>query len=119
LLAFPPLILFFEFKDPILLWTLFLIANFFLFINTGPLNAAIINVVLPESRATAVALNILIIHIFGDALSPVLIGELSDKYGLMVAAQGISFTTLLAAFIILFGAKHLQQDEQAISNQSH
>jgi MFS transporter, Spinster family, sphingosine-1-phosphate transporter len=115
LLAFPPLILFFEFKDPILLWTLFLIANFFLFINTGPLNAAIINVVLPERRATAVALNILIIHILGDALSPVLIGEMSDRFGLMAAAQGISFTTLVAAFIILFGAKYLQEDEQAIS----
>ncbi len=117
LLAFPPLILVFEVTNPTYLWSLMLIANFLLFINTGPLNAAIINVVLPERRSIAIAMNILIIHLLGDALSPVLIGKLSDQYGLMVAAQGISVATVVAAVILIFGARHLEHDEQMIAQK--
>ena len=96
---------------------MFTIATFLLFINTGPLNAAIINVVLPERRATAVAMNILIIHILGDALSPLLIGRISDQYGLVLATKIMSIATLLAAFILIVGSKHLEKDEAAVGQQ--
>ena len=43
---------------------------FFLFLNTGPTNAILANVVHPLLRAPGFALNILVIHLFGDAISP-------------------------------------------------
>jgi hypothetical protein len=33
----------------------------------------------------------------------------------MVAAQGISVATVIAAFILIFGSRHLERDEQAIA----
>ena len=43
---------------------------FFLFFNTGPSNTILANVTLPSIRSTAFAVNILVIHALGDAVSP-------------------------------------------------
>jgi MFS transporter, Spinster family, sphingosine-1-phosphate transporter len=61
------------------------IAEFFLFLNTGPLNTVIINVTNPAVRAMAFALNIFFIHALGDAVSPSILGWLSDQWGLRSA----------------------------------
>ena len=57
-------------------------AETFLFLNMGPLNAAIVSVTRLETRSMAFAANILIIHLLGDAFSPALIGWGSDLFGL-------------------------------------
>lgn len=57
-------------------------AEFFLFLNTGPLNTVIVNVTRPAVRAMAFAVNIFFIHALGDAVSPTLLGWLSDRWGL-------------------------------------
>jgi len=57
-------------------------AEFFLFLNTGPLNTVIVNVTPPALRARAFAVNIFIIHALGDAVSPAALGWLSDYWGL-------------------------------------
>ena len=49
-------------------------AEFFLFLNTGPLNTAIVNSVSAPVRATAVSVNLFCIHFFGDTFSPQIIG---------------------------------------------
>lgn len=54
------------------------VAELLIFASTGPVNSAILNVVKPGERATAVALSILTIHLFGDVPSPPLIGWISD-----------------------------------------
>ena len=51
-------------------WVMCFIAVFCLFFNTGPSNAILANVTHPSVRATAFAVNILAIHLLGDALSP-------------------------------------------------
>jgi MFS family permease len=56
-------------------------AELLLFMSTGPLNAAIVNAVSPLERASAAALMMFAIHLFGDVPSPVLIGYLSDHLG--------------------------------------
>ncbi|MSM39225.1 MAG: MFS transporter [Geobacter sp.] len=61
------------------------LAEFFLFLNTGPLNTVIVNVSPPGMRAMAFAVNIFIIHALGDAISPAIIGRLSDAFGLRSA----------------------------------
>jgi MFS family permease len=57
-------------------------AEFFLFLNTGPLNTVIVNVTGPPVRAMAFAVNIFFIHALGDAVSPTFLGWLSDWWGL-------------------------------------
>src|ERR1043166_2189366 len=59
-------------------WVCMFVALFFLFFNTGPANTALANVTHPSVRATAFALNILIIHALGDAIAPPLIGAVDQ-----------------------------------------
>jgi hypothetical protein len=54
------------------------LAELLLFMSTGPINAAIVNLVSAGERAAAVALSILTIHLLGDVISPSLIGAISD-----------------------------------------
>jgi MFS transporter, Spinster family, sphingosine-1-phosphate transporter len=67
------------------------VAQLCLFLSTGPINAAIVNLVLATERATAIALGVFAIHLLGDALSPPLIGALSDAFSL---AQGVKILPL-------------------------
>jgi MFS transporter, Spinster family, sphingosine-1-phosphate transporter len=66
-------------REPVLI--LAFVAEFFLFLNTGPLNAALIGCVPANLRAMSIAVNVLFIHAFGDAISPYLMGWISDLFG--------------------------------------
>ncbi|HEV7474705.1 MAG TPA: MFS transporter [Pyrinomonadaceae bacterium] len=68
---------------------------FFLFINNAPFHAILINSVPPLVRATAVALNIVIIHIMGDVISRFGVGVLSDS----IQAGGLSFMSSIAGLL--------------------
>ena len=81
-------------------------AEFFLFLNTGPLNAAIVNSVTAPIRATAVGLNFFIIHCFGDTFSPQIIGAISDRVQSLRMAMGATLVALVLSGTILWaGAK--------------
>ena len=69
---------FFFLNDRALLLPLLIAINFFLFWHTGPINTVIANVASPNIRAMAVSFQILMIHILGDAFSPLLMGGMSD-----------------------------------------
>ena len=56
-----------------------------LFMPLGPIAAALVHVTEQPVRPMAFAVNIFIIHILGDALSPVLIGQAADGWGLKTA----------------------------------
>jgi len=81
------------------------VAEFFLLLNTGPLNAAVINSVGPHVRAAALSLNIFIFHLFGDVPSAALIGVLSDKYSLQVAFMGPVVAIALSSTILFYGMR--------------
>lgn len=53
-------------------------AMFLLFLGAGPVNTLILESVPPNLRASAMALSIFLIHLFGDVPSPLLVGQLSD-----------------------------------------
>lgn len=78
------------------------IAAFFLLLNTSPLNAAVLNSVGAHVRATAIAVNIFIIHILGDVPSPTMMGWVADHRSLQAAfilpviAMGISSAILFS-----------------------
>ena len=58
-----------------------LLAQFFMWCYNGPINAIIVNSVPAGMRARAVSMSILSIHLFGDAISPTIIGLISDRTG--------------------------------------
>lgn len=113
LLAFPLFIgtLFIPFPFA---WISLFGAVFFVFLNTGPSNAALANVAAPKVRATAFALNILIIHALGDAISPPLLGAVAGRSNLNVAFFIVSGTMLISGVIWLCGMKHLARDTAAV-----
>jgi MFS transporter, Spinster family, sphingosine-1-phosphate transporter len=80
-------------------------AEFLLLLNTGPLNAAIINSVGPHVRAMALAANIFIFHLLGDVPSAYLIGWMSDRFSLQVAFIGPVITIALSSAILFYGMK--------------
>jgi MFS family permease len=111
--------------------TLFVVAFFaelLLFLNTGPLNAALVGCVPAGLRGTAFALNIFCIHAFGDALSRTLIGHVSDQAsawylgsqapteaavraaeaaGLNLAIATTAAPVLLGGLVLLWGARRV------------
>src|SRR3989442_8920239 len=68
---------------PYVLW--FFVAEFLLFLSTGPVNVVIVSVVPVGARAMAMAVSIFTIHLLGDAISPPIIGLLADTAGLATA----------------------------------
>jgi MFS family permease len=83
------------------------VTELLLFASTGPINSAIVNVVAPNERATAVALSILCIHLFGDVPSPPLIGALSDATSLGTAFLALPAVIALAGAIWLYAARRI------------
>src|SRR5258708_35835864 len=72
-------------------------AQLCLFLSTGPINAAIINLVIASERATAIALSVFAIHLLGVPLSPVIVGALSEQFSLQQAIGILPFALLVGA----------------------
>ncbi|HYC63028.1 MAG TPA: MFS transporter [Thermoanaerobaculia bacterium] len=99
LLAAPMTLLGLMHENKVVYLTALTIAEVLIFMCTGPINSAIVNVVSPLERATAVGLSVFTMHFLGDIPSPPLIGMISDASSL---AQGILIVPLaiLAAGLI-------------------
>lgn len=82
------------------------VAIFLIFLGTGPVNAATLNAVRPEIRATAMAGQLLIIHALGDAISPRIIGTVSDHSNLNLGLGSTLVTMLIAAVIFTIGSRY-------------
>ncbi len=80
-------------------------AEFFLFLNTGPLNAAIVNSVSAPVRATAISFNLFCIHFFGDTFSPTIIGAISDRTNLSIGLGATLIFLVISGIILRTGAR--------------
>jgi MFS transporter, Spinster family, sphingosine-1-phosphate transporter len=111
LLAFPCFQLVLVAPFP-LCWALIFLAEFWLFFNTGPTNTILANVTHPAVRSTAYAINIFVIHLLGDALSPPLIGALTDHNGgdMNVGFSAVSVAIVIAGSLWLWGSRYLARD---------
>jgi hypothetical protein len=109
MLGFPVMLLMLWTPYP-LKWVFIFLAVFLCFFNTGPTNTILANVTHSSLRASAFALNILIIHALGDALSPPLIGWISDRSNLDVGFVIVSVSMLAGGAFWLMGARYLQSD---------
>jgi MFS family permease len=82
------------------------VAIFLIFLGTGPVNAATLNAVRPEIRATAMAGQLFIIHALGDAISPRIIGAVSDRSNLNIGLGSTLITMLIASVIFFIGSRY-------------
>ncbi|GFE59984.1 MFS transporter [Geobacter sp. AOG2] len=89
-------------------------AELFLFLNTGPLNTVLVNVVAPNRRALGFAINIFAIHALGDAVSPAIIGALSDVWGLSAALLITPLAILVAAGFAFLAGRFVAEDQRAV-----
>jgi predicted MFS family arabinose efflux permease len=82
------------------------VAEFCIFLGTGPLNAAIVNAVSAPVRATAIAIELFLIHALGDAPSPWIIGKVSDASNLRIGMGMTLVTMVIAAVLLYVGARY-------------
>ncbi len=80
-------------------------AQLCMFLSTGPINAAMINLVSATERATAIALSVFCIHVLGDVPSPFLIGALSDASSLGQAVKIVPIAVLIAGCLWILAAR--------------
>ncbi len=81
------------------------VAAFFLLLNTSPLNAAVINSADAHIRATAIAVNIFIIHILGDVPSPTMMGWVADRHSLQTAFILPVVAMAVSAAMLFYGMR--------------
>jgi MFS transporter, Spinster family, sphingosine-1-phosphate transporter len=113
-LAVPPALLCFFGPHSLTLYGLGA-AIFFISLGTGPVNAATLNAVRPEIRATAMAGQLFIIHALGDAISPPIIGAVSDRSTLNLGLGSTLVTMLLAAVIFYLGSRYAPPLQHRVS----
>jgi MFS family permease len=110
LIGFPMVLLVLWATTPIVYWSCTFMACFCLFFNTGPTNTVLANVSHPAVRGTGYAFNIFFIHLFGDAVSPTIIGNIADRWSLDVGFGVVSFTFLVGGVLWLCGTRFLERD---------
>jgi MFS family permease len=99
-------------------WGLIFLTEFCLLLNTGPANAVLANVTRPAIRASAFAINIFLIHLLGDAVSPSLVGWITDLAGgnMNLGFTAVSVAIALSGVLWIAGAKFLAADTAAVAD---
>ncbi len=98
-------------RDTRLLYASIFVAEMLMFVNTAPCNAIIANVTAPNLRATANALSLAGVHLFGDLWSPPLIGWVAAFCG-----QADTMATPLGSLLSALGAVPIQPEGQPPEN---
>jgi MFS transporter, Spinster family, sphingosine-1-phosphate transporter len=96
--------------SPAIFWPAMFVALTLLFLNTGPLNAAMANVLPAQLRGWGFAMNTMAIHLLGDAASPTVIGFASDHMGLKLPVLVTVTLPFLAGLVLLAGRSSLARD---------
>lgn len=105
LAAAPVAVLALASPEPHIYFPAIVIAELLLFMSTGPINAAIANIVSPLERASAMALSIFAIHLLGDVPSPPLIGHLAVTGSLERAVLIVPVALAIGGVIWLLSAR--------------
>lgn len=90
------------------------VAELFLFLNTGPLNAALVASVPVSMRARAVAVNVFCIHALGDAISPPLMGLISDRWHLGLAVGLMALPIAVGGLVLIYGARRVDREPRGL-----
>lgn len=95
-----------------------LLAQICIFLNNGPLNAAIVNVVSPGLRGFAFGISMLVLHLLGDAASPTIIGWISDQSSLGFAILVNAVPVALGGLILLPALKLFRLERPSPSSSA-
>lgn len=112
LLAAPCTFIAFRLRDPTPMWTLTFLAELLVFMCTGPSNTVIVNAVPSTLRTMAFAVSIFATHLLGDALSPTLIGVVSDRTSLPFAMTLVPIGFVVGAAVWLYAWRALPERHQ-------
>jgi predicted MFS family arabinose efflux permease len=96
--------------SPAIFWPAMFGTLFLLFVNTGPLNASMANVLPADLRSRGFAVNVLAIHLGGDAFSPFIIGLASARMGLARPVLATGMLPVLAGLVLWAGRRSLVRD---------
>ncbi len=111
LLAAPLMFLAATGRTPLTIFSLLFAAQFLLFLNSGPINAAILNCVSPSLRAFTMGLSTLLIHLFGDAISPPVIGGIAQASSLERAIELNAIPVLVGGAVLVAGALYFAREK--------
>lgn len=95
--------------DPTLVVVMLFLAQFFLWFYNGPINAIVANSVPSALRVRAFAFSIFLIHALGDAISPSIVGAVSDHLGLPRAIQLVPLAMGVGALVWLYAWRGLPE----------
>jgi MFS transporter, Spinster family, sphingosine-1-phosphate transporter len=96
-------------------WLFIFLTTFWLTFPNGPANTILANVTRPSVRATAFALNLLVIHALGDAISPLVLGIIADRYSLEAGFAVVAGSVAIGGMLWLMGARYLERDTERAS----
>jgi predicted MFS family arabinose efflux permease len=96
--------------QPAIFWPSMFVTLLLLFLNTGPLNAAMTNVLPPHLRGFGFAVYSVAIHFLGDGPSPTLIGLASDVVGLRLPVLAVGCLMAVGGLVLLLGRNTLPRD---------
>ena len=96
--------------QPAIFWPAMFVTLLLLFVNVGPLNAAMANVLPAELRARGFAVTTMLMHLLGDAALPWLIGAVSDQIGLQIPVLATGCLLAVAGVVLLWGRATLETD---------
>jgi MFS family permease len=95
---------------PAIFWPAMFVTLTLLFLCTGPLNAAMANVLPARLRGWGFAIYTMAIHLLGDAASPTIIGFSSDRVGLALPVVITGMLLVPAGLVLLAGTRALARD---------
>jgi hypothetical protein len=101
--------------SPAIFWPATFLTLLLLFMNIGPLNAAMANVLPADLRARGFAVTTGVMHLLGDAASPWLIGIASDAVGLTLPVLVTGALLVVAGVVLLLDRASLVRDTRAVA----
>lgn len=111
-------------------WVLLAIGEILLFMNWAPNGDILLYVMPPSVRSSAEAIQIVLLHTLGDAISPFILGAIADyntgddksiagkQRGLLYALYCTPFVCVLGAMAYIIGARYLADDKQKAEEEA-
>jgi predicted MFS family arabinose efflux permease len=96
--------------SPAIFWPAMFASLTLLFVISGPLNAAMVNVLPAELRARGFSVYTLLMHLLGDAPSPFIVGVVSSRMGIQTPTLALGLLPVLAGLVLLAGRGALRRD---------
>ncbi len=112
-LAVPFAVMSFVLVDPTQRWVAVFVAETLVFLCTGPANTVLVDCVPSTMRAMGFAVSILAMHVLGDAISPYIIGRVSDGSSLQSAVMLVPLAFALGGIVWVVGSRRLPSSEVA------